>query len=379
LLRKVVITLAVTLAAESAFAQASPSTVFIDLHHSLSGFGAYYYEGFTVHESTTFDVRFTSTYTADAAIVPASELSNFTSGRGYRGYSIFDGVIGTNLSVTVGPGTYYAVMRNGVTEANSVSFEIDYSLWLTDASFYDWYFGDNAIVQPNGGKAWQSFRIQEGVRYFLDGCNSGVESYVIPVAELSNFLGDRGFRYYTDYSSTSTAHPGFWELELPPGDYALVFRNSESIAQSATWQAERWIPNSRVTREPLSSSAHTGKWVPVRTGSATSALRAASVDASGAIRLTFSSGLEQARLRADQFQITSGEKTVTPAKMTYDEATGVLTLIPPDAGQASGYLTVSWRGLSTAQGMLSGGTDQLPAATGTRQKATRREPVLRVR
>ena len=64
---------------------------------------------------------------------------------------------------------------------------------VAGASFVDYYLNNIVSIGPNGGRVWQPFTIQCGVRYFLDGANSGVETYVIPASDLTAFQTGQTF------------------------------------------------------------------------------------------------------------------------------------------------------------------------------------------
>ncbi len=217
-------------------------TYFIDLDASFSQLNEYRFHSFTVTRSATFDLRLASDYAADAALIAASELPDFTAGRPFEGYGVFDNVFGTHPAITLGPGQYYAVVRNQVSGANTVRFEVDLQLTLDDYRWYDWYFSGARMLPANGGRLWQPFSMVTGARLFIDGCNSGLDTYVIPDSEIENFRNQREFRYYTAYGGSSRSFPGQWEIRLPPGSYWLVFRNNDATAHAVTWQAQRWVP-----------------------------------------------------------------------------------------------------------------------------------------
>ena len=355
------------LAPRTVHAQSSAESYFIDISQTFARHGDYVYQAFTVYEETTFDLRFAVDYEADAAIIRESELSNFISGRAYRGYGLYDGVFGTQTSVTIPAGRYYAAVRNETSASNTIRFEVDYSIQLPDAYFYDWYFGDAMTVDAYGGTAWQEFTIERDVRYFLDGCNSGLEVYIIPRSELSNFRAGRAFRYYTDYSGEDNAYPGLWELHLNPGDYALVFRNQDEVDHTVTWQAERWIPSFGRTSTPLGAAA-TKTVAPTRNAES-QGLRSARLVALNTIRLVFGDRLDTAALSRSQFTIAVGDRTVWPSSVTYDASTGTVSLTAPELATASGNVTVSWTGLRTTARTLNGSTDPLSVRG-------RREPQL---
>lgn len=220
------------------------STYFMDKHGTFNGQGAYWYQGFTLGAQRTLVFRFVSDYSCDAAIVTPSQLSNFTSNQAFSGYGLFSSQIGTK-TVTLPAGQYYLCARSRSQGSNTYRMELDYDIQVPkDAnhtySFVDNYIGESRKVSPNGGYLTHGFTIQAGFRYFLDGCNTGLATYIIPGDQLANFRSDQRFTYYTDYSGTDNALPGLSEIKLPPGTYYLAFRNRNSISKPVTYTMERW-------------------------------------------------------------------------------------------------------------------------------------------
>jgi len=222
-------------------------TMFLAAQNStFTGAGAWKTWGITVSSSTNFVFRLAADYMVQAAIIVPGQLSNFTNNLAFSGYASFDRKFGTQ-SVTLAPGSYYVAVRNYVDGANEFSFELDYARNVTGASFYDIYFSASKYVNANGGWYYQPFTIQSGYAYFMDGCNSGMATYIINVSELTNFKNGNRFTYYTDYSSTSDngAYPGEYQIKLPPGDYALCFWNSSAVNKAFTVQLDRYLIRSR--------------------------------------------------------------------------------------------------------------------------------------
>jgi hypothetical protein len=102
------------------------------------------------------------------------------------------------------------------------------------------YAQGTEYVDANGGKLWHGFTVQEGFRYFVDGCNTGLSTYVIRENELGAFQNGQSFNYYSDYSGTDNAFPGLHELKLPPGTYYLAFANDNANDKPVTYTLERW-------------------------------------------------------------------------------------------------------------------------------------------
>jgi hypothetical protein len=220
-----------------------PSTTFLARQDvSVGSYGYYTTNEFTVNTTTTFYFRFASQYNAQAAIIVASQLSNFKSMAAFTGYAVFDNQIGTQ-GVTLPPGTYHVAIRNSSSSPNKWSWELDYLYSFPSSdrlSFYDYYMKE-VVNYGSSTKFWRSFKIQGGFRYFLDGCNVNTEFYIIPPSELSKFQAGQSFLYYTDYYQAGGASPGFWELRLPAGDYVLV--GSGTGRNTSTFYLDRWRVN----------------------------------------------------------------------------------------------------------------------------------------
>lgn len=223
----------------------SPSTVFLEDDGTLANHGAWATRGFTLGSTTTLVFRVAAPYSMDAAIMPASEVEDFRNGNSYQAYASFSGTFGTDY-VTLGAGSYVVGLRNRTDTANRWRYELDLDIDLQPQHGYTFTYIDNYVsgaelVDGNGGKLWQPFTIQNGIRYFLDGVSVGLDTFIIPASELSAFRNNQSFEYYTAYGGNSaTANPGLWELKLPTGDYYLVFRNTGSIDGPVTYNMERW-------------------------------------------------------------------------------------------------------------------------------------------
>lgn len=254
---------------------AAQSTYFIDAPGTFSSLGEWWVQGFSVPARTGFVLRFTADYAADAAIIKPGQLNAFKNNRTFNGYALFDNRFGTKY-ITLDPGEYYVVVRNQTSGSNRYRLELDLRLKLPKDDNYKYQFFDvgatgSEYLAANGGKLWQRFTVNSGYRYFLDGCNTGLDIYVIPENQLSAFKNDSGFSYYTDYSGTDNALPGHYELNLPPGTYYLVARNGNSIKKPLTYTLERWkkVPRPSGYEIDLSGSSSwrtSGSKVDIRVG-----------------------------------------------------------------------------------------------------------------
>lgn len=223
---------------------AQVDTYFADTHGTFSQLGESWYQEFSVSKNTTFVLRHTCDYEADAAIVTGSQLGNFINNRPFTGYAVFDNQFGTE-SVTLAPGTYYVGVRNQTSSSNTYRLELDYDINVPPEGndsfkFVDTYITGSDYVDKNGGKLWHEFTVQSGYRYFLDGCNTGLSTYVIDDSDLASFTSGGTFSFYSAYSGTDNALPGLSEITLPPGTYYLAFINTAGIPKTATYSMERW-------------------------------------------------------------------------------------------------------------------------------------------
>lgn len=242
-------------------ARAQVATYFTDKHGTFTGVGSYWYQQFTLQKQQTFVLRVASDYAADAGIVTAAQLQNFISNQSFTGHAIFDNQYGTK-TVTLAAGTYYVAIRSQSANTNAYRLELDHDITLPPETnrtytFVDHYIQGTEFVNANGGKLWHGFTVQQGFRYFIDGCNTGLSTFIIPASELSAFQAGQTFNYYTAYSGEDNAYPGLHELVLPPGGYYLAFLNTNSIPKPVTYTMERWRVNEIATGGSIDLSGTT--------------------------------------------------------------------------------------------------------------------------
>jgi hypothetical protein len=221
----------------------APETIYISSSdYSVSGLGSSWVQSFTINTSTSFVFRFASKTSAQAAIMRSDQVNNFKNNASFSGYGLFDKQIGT-VYLTLAPGTYYVGARNSVAADNSWSIELDYTISLpaSDRCTYADIYVQGSKIFPNGGKMWQPFTVQSGVRYFLDGSSVGFKTQIISADQLSAFSSGQSYFSYSDYDQTDGGAPGLYEIKLPPGDYVLA---CTGIGPSAiTYTMERWRVN----------------------------------------------------------------------------------------------------------------------------------------
>lgn len=213
------------------------STLFIESARTLSGVGAWEARSFTLSRRTTLVLRFASDAAAQCAVIPPSQYAAFTSNRSFQAHVLFDRQIGTKF-ITLNAGSYYVGVRNGVSGANTCRYELDLDIVVPGSRFAGFGPNEARFVGANGGRLWHPFTVQSGRRYFLDGANSGLESYVIPASQLANFRSGATFLHYTSYGGSGLNLPGLVELQLPPGEYCLAFLNRSGTQRGVVYTIE---------------------------------------------------------------------------------------------------------------------------------------------
>ena len=218
-----------------------PKTYFTDYRGNLNQGGSWYQQ-FTIPSGNVgFVIRLATKYATDAAIFVPAQLNNFINNNAFYGYGVFDDQYGYQY-LTMGPGTYYIGVRNQVNESNYASLELDFQISL--ASNNSQYFTEgisNVTYVQNNSYYWHQFIIQSGYRYFIDGCNSKMDVFIIPFNQINNFSSGNTFQYYIDYSGFNDAsQPGFYEINLPVGNYYLAVRNFTGSPQSLVYNTEIW-------------------------------------------------------------------------------------------------------------------------------------------
>ena len=198
----------------------------------------------TLSATTTFVFRFASDYNAYAAVISGYSVSNFINGGSFSYFSVFDGKFGTQ-SVTLGPGTYAVGVMNRTASSNSYKVELDLPASISNAGSSETVLNEAEYVGANGGKLWHGFTISSGYYYYMDGANSGLDSYIIPADQIENFKAGGTFKYYQDYSgSGDTNQPGGFQISLSPGDYYICFVNPSAVQKSVVYTMQRFAVSS---------------------------------------------------------------------------------------------------------------------------------------
>jgi hypothetical protein len=309
-------------------AQGDENTSFLETSYTFSGLGGWWVQGFTLGGTRTMVIRFASDYAADAAVIAPDQLSNFQNNQYFLGYGVLDDQFGYR-TITLPAGQYYLAARNQVSSGNGIHLELDYDLQLGGHQRTD-TLGNATYVNKNGGWFYQSFTLGDGPRYFIDGCNSGGQVYLMPASEYANFAAHQTFRYYTDYSGQDLAFPGQWELNLPPGEYYLVVQTNtgDPVNRALTYVLEQWTP------DPVPPAAPSG-------------LQAAAISPTQ-VRLTWSDNsgnengfLTEAKPLNGSFQLVQGQAPRNATSTTIEglapATTYVFRVYAANAFGSSGY------------------------------------------
>ncbi|MFT3700127.1 MAG: hypothetical protein QM831_43680 [Kofleriaceae bacterium] len=206
--------------------------------------GGYVTQQFTITTPTAFVFNYVADYTSQAAIFPPDQLTKFQTNKAFTGNDVFDNIFGAHY-FTLAPGTYYLGVRSSATASNIIRYELDYAVALPSDCFVSagTYFGANKVVGKNGGYLTQRFELIDGYRYFMDGANTGMDTYLIPESELAHFTAGATFLSYPSYSGSDPDAPGFFELTtdlLPAGIYYFVARNPNTHDTTLAYHMEWW-------------------------------------------------------------------------------------------------------------------------------------------
>ena len=199
----------------------------------------------TLNSTTTYVFRLAADYNCYAAVIRGSDASNFVNGGTYTYYGTpFDGNFGTK-SITLGPGTYAVALRNKVNSDNEYKVELDRMVSFSNAGGPSTILNKASHVDSNGGKYWHGFSIASGYYYYMDGANSGVNTYIIPSNQLGNFQTNGvTFQHYSDYDGQrDKSMPGGYQIKLSPGSYYLCFHNEDPIRKAVVYTLQRFRAN----------------------------------------------------------------------------------------------------------------------------------------
>ena len=200
---------------------------------------------FTLTKSTPVVVMYTSRYTSQAALLSASEYTNFNNNGAFRGWGIYDKQYGYQHT-TLDPGTYYVGVRDvGGNKDNYYCYEVYYGTQIPASDrceFVDIYI-NNLKALKAGEYLYHKFTIQEGFRYVFNGCYSswGMQGHFIPESELNNYTSGRTFQPISGYGAGADGTLAVKELKFPAGNCYFVFKNTNtSLPINITYFMERY-------------------------------------------------------------------------------------------------------------------------------------------
>lgn len=111
------------------------------------------------------------------------------------------------------------------------------------------------IVKP-GEIKFKPFTVEAGTRYTIDGCNTGINTYVFAADQLATFQSGTEPVSVSQYSPTGDVYsPQSQELKLPLGSYYFGYKNTSSQAQSIVFILDRWVPSKGVSRSHSAGKA----------------------------------------------------------------------------------------------------------------------------
>lgn len=188
---------------------------------------------------------FASQYKANLIVMPKSEAENFQNGKAYTYYSEYSvtdnkfGIIPFEIPV----GEYVVGIDNQVAEDNTIRIELQQVMSVEGFEFQQNAFTPVAKNIAAGTRMTQPITMYDTARLLIDGGNTGGEFYLIPASEQSNFLNGRTFQYLTDNPCDSgSAAPGFCELKLAVGEYALAYHNDTKESQAVVFYGKYFVP-----------------------------------------------------------------------------------------------------------------------------------------
>lgn len=225
----------------------TPVVSFISRDQLFTSTG-YWSQQFTLAESRKLVLYGAAQFAADIAVFNTSEFSNFSNNLPFTklqgwyngaGYATF----------TLPAGTYNVGIRNNnLVGSNRCVVKLDYDISLPSSdncSFISYLIQETHSI-PAGQSFAIAFNYDFGYRYFLDGCNTGVNQYIMTDVDYNLFNAGNAFQYVSDYSGLNNLNPGFWELKsglLIGNVYYVVFKNNTSSVQTVSLLMEKWKKN----------------------------------------------------------------------------------------------------------------------------------------
>lgn len=217
------------------------NTTFVSKYDVFSAKGAYWLQEFTVNTATTFVLRLAAQYKLQAGIFPISQMAAFQNGSQVSGNAIFDDTYGIR-AVTLAPGKYFVGIRNNVSGANSYALELDYGIRLPAPATRT---QTESVAESLTKGQWKSYKITTTTssRIFVDGCNSGIDVYLVDESNYTKFQNNQSFQYLVgEFSGEQNKNtPGFAEIPNTGRIYYLVMSNRRgATGHSFTFTYEAW-------------------------------------------------------------------------------------------------------------------------------------------
>ena len=202
---------------------------------------------FTVSSGTMdAELIFVSQYSGNVFIMPAGEAQKFVNGSSFNYFpalSMPAGKFGF-ISISLSIGDYAVGVENSGTAANTVRVELQHTPKVAGFHFRQERFAPVTESLKPGTRFTQPVTTGSTYRTVIDGANTGGSIYLIPQSEVSKFMANQTFSYYTDQPcSSGSAAPGFCELKYAPGTYVIAYVNDTSEQQSIVMYGRDYIPD----------------------------------------------------------------------------------------------------------------------------------------
>ncbi len=234
-----------------------------DYHGTFTRLNESHNWGIRVSRRTFVFVALASQYKVTAGFFTPETIQAFLGGGQGSAYLLLDNKFGV-VSDWIGAGTYYIAVRNNVSAANAYSLEVD---TINADDPYGWTTSSCVKTLDPGTTASMPFTVASGTRVFVNGVNTGVQTYVIPADQLSRFQNHQSFTALTDCSYQEGGRLGY------PLHWMF---GAASDGEVKPIMAKMYYPAAgkyycvafNDTNAPHSYAAYTTSWSPRRAGAA---------------------------------------------------------------------------------------------------------------